>query len=99
MIAIKPGVRVAGMSNEILLGVVIAHQLFYERGAGCTITSCTDGDHKPGSLHHTGRAVDLRLPTLGVEQIVQQLKNRLGDEYDVVLEKDHIHLEYDPKKA
>lgn len=97
MIAIKPGVRIRGMQPEILLAVVAAHELFKEQAQALTITSCTDGRHKDGSLHYTGCAVDLRLPTARVEQVVAQLQNRLGSEYDVVLEGDHIHVEYDPK--
>jgi hypothetical protein len=98
MIAIKPGVRIRGMQPEILLAVLVAHELFREQAQTITVTSCTDGDHKSGSHHHTGCAVDLRLPTAGKERIVEQLQGRLGTEYDVILEGDHIHLEYDPKR-
>lgn len=97
MIAIKPGVRIEGMTPEILLAVVVAHELFREQAQTVTVTSCTDGRHKDGSKHYTGRAVDLRLPTAGKERIVEQLAVRLSNEYDVVLEGDHIHVEYDPK--
>lgn len=99
MIAIKPGVRVRAMQPEILLAVVIAHELFRERAERLVITSCTDGRHKDGSLHYTGCAVDLRLPMLTVQrdQVVKELAERLSAEYDVVLEADHIHVEYDPK--
>lgn len=107
MIAIKPGVRIRGMQPEILLAVVIAREVYDELNQPLTLTSCTDGDHKPGSLHHTGNAVDLRLPGRGeLPQVVKDLSSmavaaladRLGAEYDVVLEKDHIHVEYDPKR-
>lgn len=98
MIAIKTGVRIRGMQPEILLAVVVAHELFREQAQTLTITSCTDGDHKAGSHHHTGCAVDLRLPTAKPDSVVAQLANRLGADYDVILESDHIHLEYDPKR-
>jgi len=98
MIAIKPGVRIRGMGPEILLAVVVAHELFRERGESMTITSCTDGVHKDGSLHYTGCAVDLRLPVLH-SILVDALRSRLGTDYDVVLEKDHIHVEYDQKRG
>jgi hypothetical protein len=64
----------------------------------CVITSITDGQHKPGSLHHTGRAIDLRLPvnTAMIGPIVATLRSRLPG-YDVVPESDHVHVEYDPK--
>jgi hypothetical protein len=99
MFFIKSGVRIRGISNEILLGIVIAHSVFEELKQPMTITSITDGDHKAGSLHHTGEAFDLR--TRGIEREVQlhilsQLKEHLGNSFDVVLEADHIHIEFDP---
>ena len=96
MIAIKPGVRVEGLQPEILLALFIAHELYREQAQALTLTCGTDGPHKVGSRHHCGQAVDLRLPTALKEKVVEQLKNRLGAEYDVVLEENHIHVEYDP---
>ena len=63
------------------------------------ITSTVEGTHSPGSLHYAGQAIDVRLPPKRyVSKIVNQLKQKLGDDYDVVLESTHIHIEYDPKK-
>lgn len=98
ILSIKPGVRVRGLSNEILLAIVIAESVFRETEPSMTITSLTDGKHSANSYHYTGDAVDIRLPgTVTRDQIVTQLKNALGSEYDVLLEVDHIHIEYDPK--
>lgn len=100
LLSIKPGVRVRGISNEILLAIMVAQSVFENFKEDMTITSITDGDHKPGSLHHTGEAVDLRSRDIegGVLlQLVAQMRLHLGGSYDVVLEKDHIHVEYDPK--
>ena len=59
------------------------------------ITSGKDGTHNPGSLHAEGKAVDLRTWNV-LDSLVKQLKAHLGPKYDVVLEKDHIHVELDP---
>lgn len=59
-----------------------------------------DGVHKSGSLHYKGLAIDVRTRDLTSAQItalVARLKAVLGSKFDVVLEKDHIHIEYDPK--
>lgn len=99
IVSIKPGVRVRGLSNEILLAIVIAQSVYSETEASMTITSLSDGKHSVNSLHHTGDAVDLRMPMpVTREQIVSQLKKALGADYDVILEVDHIHIEYDPKR-
>lgn len=99
IVSIKQGVRVRGLSNEILLALLVAQSVYSETEAAMTITSLTDGRHGIGSLHHTGDAVDLRLPMPATrEQIVSQLRTALGASYDVILESDHIHVEYDPKR-
>lgn len=65
------------------------------------VTSLRDGKHSAGSLHYSGNAVDLRRWDLDARkitsQVVSQLKSQLGSDYDVILESDHIHVEYDPK--
>ena len=64
------------------------------------ITSGTDSVHKVGSLHYTGNALDIRTfiyrPEM-VGRIIGSLQVWLGNDYEVILEKDHIHIEYDPK--
>ena len=98
MIAIKPGVRVLGLQPEILLAIFVAERLYNEQAQALVVTSITDGQHKVGSMHYAGRAVDLRLPTTPAARMIEQLAGRLGADYDVILEADHIHVEYDPKK-
>lgn len=96
LLSIKPGVRVRGVSNEILLAVMVAQSVFENFKEHMTITSITDGRHKEGSLHYIGEAIDLRLPQ-NPTTVCNVLREHLGNSYDVVLEKDHIHVEYDPK--
>lgn len=62
-------------------------------------TSGTEGEHQPGSLHYVGKAVDLRtrdLTSLQVVQLLGSLRAWLGEDFDVIDEGDHIHVEYDP---
>jgi hypothetical protein len=56
------------------------------------------------SYHYLNLAVDLRLPSrinelISDSAVTRDLKAILGPAYDVVLESDHIHLEYDAKRA
>lgn len=63
-----------------------------------TITSGKDGKHMRGSKHYTGDAIDLRCYDMKkVEETTKAIDKALGAGYDVVFEKDHIHIEYDPK--
>ena len=70
-------------------------------GKDCVVTSGRDGKHGKNSKHYTDEALDFRIWNLGGEEnimlVVDALKDLLGDDYDVVLEPDHIHAEYDPK--
>ncbi|MFY9268546.1 MAG: hypothetical protein WAO55_02230 [Candidatus Manganitrophaceae bacterium] len=68
-------------------------------GRDAIITSAREGMHKRSSLHYQGKVIDLRTSDMGPgtpEEVVRELKNALGFQFDVILESDHIHVEYDP---
>lgn len=61
------------------------------------ITAGTDGKHMVGSRHYIGQALDFRTSNLTsheVDAFKELLANRLGPHYDVILESDHIHAEF-----
>lgn len=68
------------------------------------ITSAADDapGRLPNSLHKRSRAFDFRISNLKnpADKTVwaQKAKEQLGKDYDVVLESNHIHVEYDPKE-
>ena len=67
------------------------------------ITSANDSKHMDGSLHYANRAYDIRTynivgPTMDIAKTwVARMKLALGGHYDIILEIDHIHAEYQPK--
>lgn len=66
------------------------------------ITSANDGTHMEGSKHYTNEAFDIRIWNIvGGHAVTRtwtvKMQRALGNNYDVVLEEDHIHAEYDPK--
>lgn len=100
MISIKETVSLKGLQSQSLLAILIANDTYKEHGFDCVITSANDSEHSHGSLHYTGAALDFRtrdIPQEQQEQITRALQSRLGREYDVVLESNHIHVEYQPK--
>ncbi len=100
MLQIKPGAKVNGLRPEILLAVIVADGIYEQYSVKCVITEGTGGKHREASLHYVGNAVDLRtksLPSHLIEPVAQQIRVALGEQYDVVVEKDHIHMEYQPK--
>jgi len=102
MLSLKPGVRITGMRPEILLAAVSAMEVYKAAGHDLTITACVDGKHSTGSLHYTGAAIDIRtrdLPPADVQKVLAQIKECVGGDFDVLLETDHIHIEFQPKQA
>ena len=98
---IKPGVDISGIRQELVLGLQIAQPIFAKHDVDMVITSCMDGKHGRASLHFVGQAADLRSRNLKPsdwEIVADQLKTALGPQFDVVLEKDHFHLEFQPKE-
>lgn len=100
MASIKPGVRIHGIGTEMVLAFYIIAEVYREFGVECVITSGIEGTHSLGSEHYKGDALDFRTRDATKTQafgIAEEVKKRLGDHFDVVLEGNHLHVEYDPK--
>ncbi len=86
---------------KIVFAVSVADTLSKEiSGKEIVITSIFDGNHGKHSLHYVGRAFDMRIWIYSHDELsvlIDKLREALGEDYDVVLESDHIHIEYDPK--
>jgi len=97
----KEGVSLDGLKPEILSILDIVDSVYKDlAGREVVITSTTDSKHGVKSFHYSGFAIDTRIRDLTPKQsanILVELKNKLGKDYDVVLEIDHFHIEYDPK--
>lgn len=99
---LKDGVKLDGVQWRMFLAAVKAEEVYNRFGHVLTITSGSDGQHMPHSLHYKGLALDLRtfnVPRVQIQKIEKELKLALGNDYDVVFEKDHFHIEYDPKEV
>ena len=96
-VELKDGVLLAGVRSEIVLALFIAADIFSGFRERLIITSLLDGEHMRASLHYVGAAGDIRLPNAHLDEIMSALHVSLGRNYDVVLESDHIHIEFQPK--
>lgn len=97
LFSIKPGVRCFGIRAELALALQIAANVYEAFDSDCVITSLIEGTHSKGSMHYAGVAADLRLPTSRAAEVVAALQSALGSDFDVVLEGDHVHVEFQPK--
>lgn len=85
----------------VALMVLVVDQVFASHGYDAVITSAGDEPHGRKSRHYSGDALDYRtrdIPQETLSQIRHELMKRLGPDFDVVLEKSHLHLEYDPSR-
>jgi hypothetical protein len=107
MIRIKAGVRTLGMLPQVSLAIQTAAFVWLKHGAPeLVVTSVIEGRHRRASIHYTGAAVDLRthnLPPTSKHEAVGELRERLADDFDALLEnegepEEHVHVEYQPKR-
>lgn len=64
------------------------------------ITSANDSKHGVDSLHYKNLAWDLRTNNLDkdkIEEIARMLRVNLGNDWDIIVETDHLHVEMDRK--
>lgn len=96
----KEGVFMDNTSSHVLHAFVVI-DIIHEKWTGtkATVTSIEDGKHKRLSKHYEDNALDMRIWALERSRLpafVDDLEEALGNLYDVVLEHDHIHIEWDP---
>ena len=92
---IKAGVDISRLNREIrraMQKVALYMDNYHEE---LIISSTYEGTHGAGSLHYANDAIDVRNPKIKIRNFTQGIKDRLGDDYDVVDEHNHIHIEYD----
>jgi hypothetical protein len=102
MVSLKPGVSLSVLQPQILLAVIVVESIWRAYGhKSLVLTSVADGVHRSDSLHYVGNAIDIRtrdLPRSRQELLRTLISQALGAEFDVVLESDHLHIEFDPKR-
>ena len=92
---LKFGVDISLLNREIRRTLAPVEEIFLKHGQEGVISSTYEGNHGPSSLHYANDAYDLRLPRY--PGIIDEIREALGPDYDVVKEGTHIHIEYDPK--
>lgn len=94
---IKKGVIMQGLQLPMRRVLKLADVIYKSYGKELVITSALDGTHSAGSYHYYGYALDLRTRYFKAgyaSQVAGELQRVLGDSYTVVLEKTHIHVQF-----
>lgn len=99
-LAVKAGVQPPLIKLVTALANVAQHALFADVPE-LVITAGIDGKHLDGSKHYQLAAIDIRTRNLDTTQtsaLLTLLRRELpAPTYDLILEVDHIHVEFDPK--
>ena len=103
---LKPGVTTAVLHPAIEHALNVADRVWHAvLGTHVVVTSLGDGSHSFNSFHYGSSVGDIR--TCGADlrtrdltyedqqKVVRELRRLLGASFDVILERDHIHLEHD----
>jgi hypothetical protein len=93
-------VNLQGLRPEMIIGLMVANGVYIAHGKDMVITCALDGKHSVTSLHYAGCAVDIRtnyFTKATAIKVRDEIKERLGIDFDVILESDHLHIEYQPR--
>lgn len=103
----KDSTIILSMTPAIVAILQAAEAAYAAIRVPCWVTSGNDGRHMNGSFHYRDRAVDFRtghhwqnplLTQAEAEEVAAAMRQRLGQDYDVVLESDHLHVEFDVRR-
>ena len=93
-----PDVVHEGVKPVTIRAIVVAASVFASFGFDCWVTSLVRKEDTD-SFHAYGLAVDVDAPVEVPTQYFRLMRNAidriLGDHYDVVFHKGHIHIEFD----
>jgi len=95
---VKMGVDISRLNREARRSLEIVEREFNLYSLEAVITSTYEGDHMVSSLHYANDAYGIRKPPHSITLILESIRRDLGKDFDVVMESDHYHIEYDPKK-
>jgi hypothetical protein len=91
------GASLAGIKPEAVVGMLVVMSLFAEINQPFRLTSGLEGAHSLNSLHFLGLAFDISTSGIVKEahhDITRRLIDNLGDEFDVIYEHSHWHIEF-----
>jgi len=101
MITFAPNVQIVDFTEQLALIFRLAGNWANISNVSVEINSIDDKRHKVGTLHGWSLAIDLdtagdKMPDL--EQLHGYLARHLPHPYQVLLEQDHVHVEWDMQR-
>lgn len=108
MLKVKKGVVFGEFRWTIVILITVLRGVSKQLNKDIVITSASDGKHRKDSYHYKNLALDIRRwgwNKDGLGELIKMIKNQLKayapnhcQYYDIVLEKTHIHIEFDERR-
>jgi len=106
--SVKPGVELTEVHPAMVAAWPTIMQVYRRHGYDCTLTSGRDGSHMHGSLHYAVpmQANDFRtwadssgrqMRDVEKHALAHDIQAELGEDFQVIVEPTHLHIEYDPR--
>jgi hypothetical protein len=92
----------AGVKPKALIIAAAAANVAETLKLTTVITSGSEGKHMRGSKHYSYAALDFRTRDWShstKQAFMTGIQSRLGPKYQLVLEKTHLHIEFDPRPS
>lgn len=86
-----------GLKIQMRKALISANDVWEKHGQELVVTSALDGNHKAGSYHYYGYALDFRTRYFNEEtkqKVFVELCHVIGHNYLVILEPTHIHVQW-----
>lgn len=93
-------IDLCALHPTLLLGIIMMNEILSQYNVPLVVTCGREGKHSATSLHYSGCAVDIRSRELSREQqlgVKAIFDGRGFNDFDLVIESNHFHLEYQPK--
>jgi len=95
---LKLGVDISRLKRPCRRSLKVVEQEFNKLKEEAVISSTFEGDHGVSSLHYDDNAYDVRPPKkISGAKMRNRLKLALGEHFDIVYHRQHLHIEYDPE--
>ncbi len=94
-------VLVADFNRETIEVLSLADRWSHQTGITVDVNAVDNGEHSTGTLHGFSRAWDLDTAAdvpVDVTELFRYLRSMLPPGYDVVNERTHVHVEWQPKR-
>jgi hypothetical protein len=93
---VTANLNISGLGAEHRYALLVADFVFRQVGEEARLLNISPDQEHVEQIIFSDTPLKIRRPGSGSAHVVQQIQNFLGPEYEILLERDHIVITYDP---